>query len=410
MVFEENIKYHLTSTANQNIHNYRNISTIKLGECENILKDRYNISQNDSLLMLKLDIFKEGLLPPVVEYELYHPKTKQKLNLDYCENYPAKIIFPISLNENELYKYDPKNEYYYDICITGTSKDRTDITLKDRQNEYIDNNLSLCEVNCSFSGYDNQQKKVSCDCLIKIKLPFISEIVLDKEKFRKSFTNINAIKNLDILKCYKTLFKKEGLISNVGSYIILSISFLYLIACFLFFIKGFSSLINKIKMLLKLRTTKKKLTNKKNKNQQINESSPYNGSKNIRNKDSKKKLINVNNKTKIINKKIKNVPPKKIKKSTKSKEINNNNLKTNLIIDINKQTTKFNINNHSKNILINNVNIKNIINKKSIKKIKKENKNVKITLKDRQNEYIDNNLSLCEPNCDFIDYNNKTKK
>ena len=86
IVYEKNIVYHITSTRNQNNNDYRNISTLKLGECENILKIKNNINPNDSLLIFKLDIYKEGLLIPIIEYEIYHPKTKIKLNLEYCND------------------------------------------------------------------------------------------------------------------------------------------------------------------------------------------------------------------------------------------------------------------------------------------------------------------------------------
>ena len=62
-----------------------------------------------------------------------------------------------------------------DLCTPATTENGTDITIKDRQNEYINNNLSLCEINCNFSEYDNQKEKVTCECLIKFKLPIISE-------------------------------------------------------------------------------------------------------------------------------------------------------------------------------------------------------------------------------------------
>ena len=39
---------------------------------------------------------------------------------------------PISLDPNELYKYDPKNEYYNDLCTPATTENGTDITIKDR--------------------------------------------------------------------------------------------------------------------------------------------------------------------------------------------------------------------------------------------------------------------------------------
>ena len=37
------------------------------------------------------------------------------------------------------------------ICSKATSESGTDISLKDRRNEYVYNNMSLCEENCNVS-------------------------------------------------------------------------------------------------------------------------------------------------------------------------------------------------------------------------------------------------------------------
>ena len=77
--------YQLTSSDNQNNNNYSNISTLKLGDCEKELKRYYNISDNDPLLIFKMDLI-ESNEPPTVEYEIYNYKMKKKLNLRICEN------------------------------------------------------------------------------------------------------------------------------------------------------------------------------------------------------------------------------------------------------------------------------------------------------------------------------------
>ena len=69
IIEEEGIKYHLTSTSNQNDKIYENISDIHLGKCENKLKEKYNINLNQSLLIFKIDIDIEGFPFPAVEYE-----------------------------------------------------------------------------------------------------------------------------------------------------------------------------------------------------------------------------------------------------------------------------------------------------------------------------------------------------
>ena len=50
----------------------------------------------------------------------------------------------------------------------------TDITLTDRKNEYNENNMALCEVNCKYDGYNSKVKKSKCECEIKSNMSLIS--------------------------------------------------------------------------------------------------------------------------------------------------------------------------------------------------------------------------------------------
>ena len=58
----------LTSTQNQKINEEINKITMDLGECENILKKDYNISEDDTLYMLQIISKEEGMKIPKVEY------------------------------------------------------------------------------------------------------------------------------------------------------------------------------------------------------------------------------------------------------------------------------------------------------------------------------------------------------
>ena len=62
MVKDRNMIYQLTSSYNQNNNEYNNDSTIKLGECENILRKYYNLTENDSLIIFKIEKYEENLL------------------------------------------------------------------------------------------------------------------------------------------------------------------------------------------------------------------------------------------------------------------------------------------------------------------------------------------------------------
>ena len=56
-------------------------------------------------------------------------------------------------------KYNPKSSYYNDICSKATSESGTDIPLKDRMNEFVENNMTLCEENCDLIDYDKIREK-----------------------------------------------------------------------------------------------------------------------------------------------------------------------------------------------------------------------------------------------------------
>ena len=68
---EDNIIYQNVSTDNQKNNKYNNISTILLGECENILKSKYNITENKPLLIFKIDYFLPDSLIPIIGYEVF---------------------------------------------------------------------------------------------------------------------------------------------------------------------------------------------------------------------------------------------------------------------------------------------------------------------------------------------------
>ena len=107
-----------------------------------------------------MDLYTKGLLIPIIEYKVYNIKTKEELDLNICKNIKIDINIPVKIDENNLFKYNSSSEYYNDICYSYTTKNNTDIILKDRRNEFTDNNLSLCENNCDYNGYNSITKKV----------------------------------------------------------------------------------------------------------------------------------------------------------------------------------------------------------------------------------------------------------
>ena len=153
--------------------------------------------------------------------------------------------------------------------------------------------MSLCENNCLFIEYDNINKKVKCSCNVKPLLSF-DFIELDKDILMKNFLDINKITNIAITKCYKIVFNKKNIISNYGSFIIITIFILFIICLIIFYSKSLNSLIKEINEIIKDKKYIKK--NKANKNKNNNNNQPRNIFINNIN----------NNKKNKIKKKIKN--------------------------------------------------------------------------------------------------------
>ena len=242
----DDILYQITSSYNQNNKEYENISTIKLGECEFILKKNYNIPLNKDLIIFKTEQYIKDLYIPLIEYEIFNPMTNEKFNLDYCRNESINIEFniPVSINENNLIIYNPNDSYYNDICFTHTTDKGTDITLYDRQNEFNKNNLTICPNNCIYKNYSSTNSKVTCLCQIQERFSLFSKINNTEIIFK--FLTSKRITNFDILKCYKLLFSKRGLIQNAGSYIVLIIIFIYIILGIIFYLKEYTLICEQI--------------------------------------------------------------------------------------------------------------------------------------------------------------------
>ena len=113
--------------------------------------------------------------------------------------------------------------YYNGICHKTTSESGTDISLKERKNEFVNNNMTVCEENCKFIDYDYINSKAKCRCEIKINLPLLDNITFDKKRLYDNFKDFKNIANLNLLKCYKQILTFQKLKKNYGFIICLFI-------------------------------------------------------------------------------------------------------------------------------------------------------------------------------------------
>ena len=353
------------------------VTSVDLGSCEDEIKVYYNISLNQSLIIVKSD-FKSNysLIPKVGGFQIIDPNTLTLLNISHCQTNEAKLYYPVVIDVSDLYLFNPNSDFYNDNCYVYTKENGTDIILKDRKQEFMNKNLSLCDNNCIFLDYDPINKQSICACEIKNKAETISDLMNNPNQIPKEFTSNEESKsfaNMMPIKCLSL----NGLKNNIASYILLFICFYFLLSTVYFMKCGYPLLKREVDKILK---SKEKDIVKK-----------------IDNQITQGKIKNniFNRKINIRQKGNKNYPPKKVD----IRFINNENPYKRyhrvLRSDINstKSINKLNVFNEiiKKKEVHNNQNII-----KLSKKIKKEDNTKKIIIKSNFNDYELNSMSYPE--------------
>ena len=193
-----------------------------------------------------------------LQYEVYHPFNKSKLDLSICQNTTIDVYVPVVLSEelqnlyNELKDFgyalfDENSDFYQDICTPFKSPNGTDVSLADRHNYYFNNDETLCQSNCKFSDYSMESQYLKCECDISNSEINTNEI----KKFKpntlyQSFYDILKFSNYKVLKCYKLAFSINSVTINKGSIIAIILFSLYLLFLIIYSVKG----IEKLKIIL----------------------------------------------------------------------------------------------------------------------------------------------------------------
>ena len=252
----QNAKFQVSLSEEQKSQNKRNISSIDLGECEKIIKKKVEgLKEDDELIVLKTDIRDDSMKSTFVQFEIFHPYTLEKIDLDICNNVDININVPVyfeektqklsqRMNESGYNIFDVGDRFYNDICSKFTTDSGTDIILKDRRNDiYSLTNITLCQKGCNFKYYNYKLNKANCKCQIVEKTSFISDFNDIKIYFGSKNNLFNlfhkslSLSNIVVMKCYKLAFDSTDIMHNYGC-IIMTILFLFIIICMLkYFIK-----------------------------------------------------------------------------------------------------------------------------------------------------------------------------
>ena len=263
-ISNEKTLYQITSSDKQKINKNNNFSSIDFGESEEILKGIYGIDMEIPLIIFKVDYYNPDSLIPIIGYEVYHPLNNSKLDLSYCNN-NINLYIPVQIDENAIYKYDPNSDYYVDQCSSYTSDNGTDILLLDRQKEFNTQNLSLCESNFAYQGYEYSNKQSICNCKIKNELEYKSNI-------SNNFNTLaeNDLGYTNVFACTKNLFTVNGILKNMSSYILIISLLFFTATSFIFKRRGYHIIVNHMNNIIKEKMKSQSHKNNYNGDEKIN--------------------------------------------------------------------------------------------------------------------------------------------
>ena len=329
------------------------VSNIDLGKCEDLLRQEYDLSADEDLIVYKVDIKTSDSSATYVTYEIYDSDLN-KLSLDVCSETQITIQVPVkvgdnlqtlaeSLGDSGYNLFDEDDSFYNDICATYTSENGTDMLLSDRKNDIYSatENLTLCQTDCELESYNATSKKAKCNCDVATSTTVIESLDIDnlfsKKEIAKSFYDTLANSNFLVMKCYKLIFDGSLIFKNYGEIIMTILTLLFLIMMIIYFILGGKKIHRYLVSILKW--------NLKNKVRRSDAES-------VANNEDRKVIFNNNNndkKEKKIKIKNNNAPPKRNKIKNKlefSSVMNNNNYtrntKNSKLVPLNNEIEKIN--------------------------------------------------------------------
>lgn len=155
-------------------------------QCEKILKNHYNISENITLLLKNMQFNPSTNLKNLddttasdsVSMEFINPENGEKLDSQLCNETPTPISIPFKKSERikmDLYEkaavlkgvvdlYDKESPGYKSRCLKSSEFDTgADTSINYRRTKLYQNESINCSPGCSYEGLD-ENKYVKCNC------------------------------------------------------------------------------------------------------------------------------------------------------------------------------------------------------------------------------------------------------
>ena len=233
-------------------------SALNLTECQNILKKKYQLPEEEDLMVLKSDILDTLNMTEYfsikTDYQLFSTSLGAFLPLSSCKE--VGVIVEVSnpftgidqlisefqsktasVVSNGYDVFDTNSPFYNDVCTPYTNEHGNDVLLDARRKDYHNENINICEKGCTFIGYNTKTMIYTCRCNTKAAPgeeagEYQGEII--ERTIPKNFKDlISKNSNILVIKCASNVFSAEGQKNNFGSYIIL-VSFTSFIVVLIF--------------------------------------------------------------------------------------------------------------------------------------------------------------------------------
>ena len=210
----------------------KGISAFDLGNCTNELKEFYNISREENLIILNIETKNDNnqneednksfKLGKNTNLEIYDYSGK-KLNLSLCKD-NIKIIKYIgdikeldldsdkTFSEKGIDVFDASDKFFNDICHPYNNPYGKDIIINDRRNE-IYQNVSFCQDGCTYNRINYDLKAANCLCNSNSFQREENNItynnkepeIINFDTLTKSFIENLLNFNFEVMKCYKLI-------------------------------------------------------------------------------------------------------------------------------------------------------------------------------------------------------------
>ena len=262
-IFGNNVSFIFSTTdiEKKNLYNKYNGSSIILNKCEDILKRKYLISEENPIPILKIESSNRNSSNIEIFYELFNPKNlSEKLDLNLCSPNYIEIRLPLVLKQYKMdliFKtrdlgyniLDLNNSFYNDICSVFIYND-SDFSLSERRTllDFSDENLNV--PGCNYTSFDIKTIRTIYLCKIGNDTNnnnSLNEVKIndnDEENFLnklKKEIKFSKVSNINIMKCFSIILNSKLFTENHGFYIM----FLMNIINILLFIFSFPSKLDK---------------------------------------------------------------------------------------------------------------------------------------------------------------------